>query len=377
MSRRIGWAIQLADLRVPLDRVIRLAGRDDQDVLEGLLQGRQRRPPAGGQRRLELLCELHLLLGRDLGEDEPGPDLFGQRLVGEVEADRGGVRLRLAALVVVHLDQHVPLAGQEVAGAFGLIPGPTPRRPDRQESPERNAVTEAADGLVTWLLVPSVQFSGSARGVDPGDDVVDDLAVARLEVHRPDPAIRRQVGLQHEDPELVGALGPQFIGFGHGQDKIGRAKRPVGGELARLRGVLRVSFRTPGVDPGSEGGDLGGREDALVEERAAEAGRGGPGGHGPLARDVGDVGRPLPGLLEAQERERRDLARTVAILTVLLENRSHFLVKGRPLTLRGGRAQQAEAHQPDQTERDADSHGASSRASDASERASPNEFDTR
>ena len=68
------------------------------------------------------------------GSDHPARDLLVDRPLGEVEADRGGVGLGLAALVVVDLQQDVGPGGQVAADArrarrWGRLPGAQPPRP--------------------------------------------------------------------------------------------------------------------------------------------------------------------------------------------------------------------------------------------------------
>ena len=62
----------------------------------------------------------------------------------------------------------------------------------------------------------------------------------------------------------------------------------------------------------------------------ADAGVGLPGGHPPVLGHRGDVVGPLAGLLVGLQRERADLARAVALLAVLLEDRGDVPGVGRP-----------------------------------------------
>ena len=150
---------------------------------------------------------------------------------------------------------------------------------------------------------------------------MDDLRVARLEVDRRDPFPFGQARRQDEDAELVAPLGARACTARDGrQDQVGRAERPVGGPLARRRGVARVPLGAARLDPGRERRDLGLREHPRVAERPPLLGRRRPGGHRPRLGHLRDVGGPLAGLLVGQQRERRHLAGPVAVLAVLLED---------------------------------------------------------
>ena len=63
-------------------------------------------------------------------------------------------------------------------------------------------------------------------------------AIARLEVHRPEPADGGEARRQHEDAELVVPRGLQLVRLAHRQDQVRLAQRPVRGEYLRRESIL-------------------------------------------------------------------------------------------------------------------------------------------
>ena len=90
------------------------------------------------------------------------------------------------------------------------------------------------------------------------DDVMDDLRVARLDLHRLDPAILGELDLGEliDPPVRAGRIHREVARRRHLQ--IGLADEPVafGAERQRRRHVGRIALRRAGVDPPHDGRDL-------------------------------------------------------------------------------------------------------------------------
>src|SRR5688572_29390004 len=104
------------------------------------------------------------------------------------------------------------------------------------------------------------------------------------------------------------------------------ADSPPLDELEWRRGLLGVAFGRTRVDPGRDKLDFGLRQRVVVLKLADAAVRE-PWRHLPGAYSFFYSFRPRPCLSIRNERHRPDLARTVALLTPLLEDRQHVPVK--------------------------------------------------
>src|SRR4029077_13014612 len=99
------------------------------------------------------------------------------------------------------------------------------------------------------------------------------------------------------------------------------------GEARGRRSVVGVAFRSVGFGPGDEGRDLLSGERRVVGEMTA-ARIGEPGWHDFGASPVRHLARLEARLLVGDERHGSDLAKAVAGLAVVLEDRENVAVEG-------------------------------------------------
>ncbi len=156
------------------------------------------------------------------------------------------------------------------------------------------------------------------------DDVMDDLRIARLDLHRLDPAIfgELDVGELIDPPVGAGRVHREVVRRRHLQ--IGLADEPVAfrPERQRRRHVGRVALRRAGVDPAHDGRDLVVAQRAIVLVVADADGLVEmPRRHVAVRHALPDRARPRPHFVVGDERHRRRRARVMAGLAAFLEDR--------------------------------------------------------
>ena len=272
------------------------------------------------------------------------PRLLDRRL-REVQADLRAVLLRLAGAVVVDLHDDLGFLREEHAGVFGEPRAELPRCPPaeradrgdirprrlhqhrKEPDPHRDRVARPAVRFVGHLLailLRAFELAGRAGGVEVVERVVDDARVARLHFIRDDVLVFFQPGRQHEAAERVLPGRANVKIFRHLDDEVRFAESPAVGVLDRRRGVLWVAFGAARLLPRGQRVDVAERQRAGVGELGPADRL--PRRHLLVLRVVNDVRCPRYGLLVSHERERPDIARPVATLAVLLDDRGHVAV---------------------------------------------------
>ena len=134
----------------------------------------------------------------------PVQDL-ADRLAGEPEPDPRAVDLLLAAGMIVHLDDHIAVPGKRAAQAVGELAGLAAGRPAAEVAVNLDAGTGEAGVARAGLL--GVLLPRLALGIDIGQDVMHDPAVAGPVLDPRDVDVGRQAGRHHEAAVDVGAGG--------------------------------------------------------------------------------------------------------------------------------------------------------------------------
>jgi len=179
-------------------------------------------------------------------------------------------------------------------------------------------VASARVGLILLCRLPG--------HVEGRQDVVHDTRISRLEFDGFDPFPLAQSRWQYEHSELVAAVGLDSERLRNGVDHVGRTEIQSESNWHSGGASRGVAFRTTGLVPGEQSRDLGVGKHPGITERIALSRGGGPGRHAVIGREARDVGGPFSRLLVDQERERCNLARPVAVLAMLLKNRSDIAV---------------------------------------------------
>ena len=155
--------------------------------------------------------------------------------------------------------------------------------------------------------------------------MVQHLRVSRTHLRRDNPHVFGKVHF-HQNVLVGHRAGRGHIEvLGHLDDHV-RLDIPAVMKGDRSRLVLRVAFHRAAVRPRTERHDFRVGQSLVVREMPVRRIRE-PGRHLPLDDSGLDRFRPRTRVLVGQERHRRDLARAMARLTVLLQNRQHMLVE--------------------------------------------------
>ena len=162
-----------------------------------------------------------------------------------------------------------------------------------------------------------------AAVADIRNHVVYHGPIARPHLGHLHPTVLGEFIRQHDILVFDRTRGGHLKRLGHFQDHVGLADIPSVNERERLRQILRITFRCAGIDPAHE------RVDVLLRKRPVVAKM-------PVLR-IGEPGRhlfrqhcllhrfgPWTRLLVGPQRHRRRLARAMAALAVLLQNRRHI-----------------------------------------------------
>src|SRR5262249_41932757 len=137
------------------------------------------------------------------------------------------------------------------------------------------------------------------RRLDEGDDVMNDLLVARMNLRCLHPGVFLEAGWNRKVDVFVGALWRQRVLFLHCEHDVGLADLPSIRQFWRRWKILRISLPGALVDPARDSIDLGLVETCVVY-KLAEMRIGWPGRH--LAADNFFANRfgPGPGVFVAQ-----------------------------------------------------------------------------
>jgi hypothetical protein len=131
----------------------------------------------------------------------------------------------------------------------------------------------------------------------------------------------------HQNVLIIDGAGCRQVDVGGHFDDHVRLDVPAFFELARSGLVFRIAFGRTGVDPGDQGGDIGGGEPSVVGEMSVAV-FGKPWRHLARRHCRLDALRPGTRFRVSEQRHRRDFAGTMAFLTILLKNRKNVFVKG-------------------------------------------------
>ncbi len=161
---------------------------------------------------------------------------------------------------------------------------------------------------------------------------MDDLARARLDLHRLDPAIFGQTRVGEVVDPPVRTVRVHLVGPVHLHDEVRLADVPLvlGREGLRGRHVGGIALRRAGVRPLHDGGDLvvGQRQVVLVvadADRAVDM----PRRHLAIGHTRADRSRPRPHFVVGGERHRRGGAGVMARRALGLEDGRDVLREGR------------------------------------------------
>ena len=267
--------------------------------------------------------------GRDvdlLGAHGDMEELPARRGLAEVEADARPVGLGFARPVVVDQEDEVrpfpddlPHAGGRKLRDLTGDPGPQPWLDEGLASALERDVTGA------WL--GRVETATLVGRVDVEPRVVDDPPVPGAELDCRDGHVALQGERQDERAEIVVLARGHLVRFGHGHDEVGRAELPPLGEHRRVGAVRRIALGRSELGPAGERRELATAQAAGVHEVAVAVHRP-PGGHPPALGDLGEEPGPLRRVAVAQQRERSDLAGTMAARAMPPEERTYILVEG-------------------------------------------------
>ncbi len=155
--------------------------------------------------------------------------------------------------------------------------------------------------------------------------VMRDGELRRLHFDRRDPGVFREVALHDEPRPLDDAAGGHVVG-GSLDDEVGLDLPSAIRPRDWRRGIARVARRRAGICPPDQHVDLCCLQRAIVEN-VGGATLSKPRRHLLRQHRSFDRTRPWTRGLVRLERHRRDLARTMAGLAVLLQERRHVLVE--------------------------------------------------
>ena len=133
---------------------------------------------------------------------------------------------------------------------------------------------------------------------------MNDPRVSRLEIGRGNPFPLRKARRYHENSILIRSGRGHGISLAHFEHQVGFSERPVRGPGFCRRCILRIAGCTAGQCPGGESILFVVAQDPRSTKRAAHRRRRMPGGHDAPLRDLRDIRRPLPRLLEGDQREK-------------------------------------------------------------------------
>ena len=125
------------------------------------------------------------------------------------------------------------------------------------------------------------------------------------------------------------------------KDDVGLGHSPAFDPSLWRRHVFRVAFRRARIRPGHDGRNFLHGKGAVVGE-VSDGGVRVPGRHDFLRHHALHTAGPGPGLFIGEQRERSGLARAMATLAVLLQNRSNIMRKSRRGSLRNAISAQAD-----------------------------------
>ena len=150
--------------------------------------------------------------------------------------------------------------------------------------------------------------------------MVDDGAVAGLNVHGGHIAVVSEVGRDDVAAVDIGAVGLQMVRAARLQHQIRLSEGPAVAEVRRRGQVGGVAFRRPGISPLGERCDIViGQAARILEIAAVRVGL--PGRHLPVRGPCLDVPAPGDGLRVARQRHRPDLPGPVTGLAASGQNR--------------------------------------------------------
>ena len=153
-------------------------------------------------------------------------------------------------------------------------------------------------------------------------DVMRDRQIARFDLERGNPRVLREsAGNDRGGPlDDVARRTRGHAELRSSDDDVGRQLPAIRGPFKWRRCILRIAFRRAGVHPLRDRVDVGLLERPIVGKGSVLR-IGEPRRH--LAGDDSQFhrARPRPGLFVGQQRHRRDLARPMTRLTILLQDR--------------------------------------------------------
>ena len=251
--------------------------------------------------------------------DEGAPGRGG---VVEVQPHAGPERLWRAGRQQVELQHQVPAGGK------------LPREPFRRalrlragKPAEKVTVREVGRVVqhpaVARFRILRVEKPRRAGGVDQDPSVVDRAGLARLELHRADPAAGRERRGDRKAPEDVAPGGRHGVRLGHLQDEIGLAKLPPVREPGRRRQLRGIPLGGARLGPPIDRPDLRLAQAPDIPELAMVRRRL-PGGHPARHHLLPNGARPGARLVVRQDTERSVLTRPVARGAMLEQDRRHI-----------------------------------------------------
>ena len=224
----------------------------------------------------------------------------------ELERDRRLVVLLGSDREVVHV---VAQAGALLEQAAGVL---------------AEDVAVLADRVLVQLDAGLGRAFGRVRLDRVDDDVMDDLRVARLDLHRLDPAILGERHLREliDPPVRPLVVHHEIVRRRHLQIRLADEPLRLRLEGPRRRHVGRVALRRARVHPADDGGDLVVVQRAVVLVVADADGLVQvPRRHVAVRDALLNRARPRPGLFVGDERHRRRRALVMARLALRLEDR--------------------------------------------------------
>ncbi len=166
-----------------------------------------------------------------------------------------------------------------------------------------------------------------ARAPDVHIGVMHYRAIARPYFEVLHPLVFGKAGGHDHISVFHRALRRNFHFHRHLHHQVRRGNVPAFPPLNRRGLILGIPFRRAGVRPRGQSVDVGLAQAAVVGEVAVSR-IGEPGRHLAAQHRGPDRLRPGPRALISQQRHRADLARTMAGLAVLLQDRQDILIKG-------------------------------------------------